>query len=99
MSDVSEYTGRRFVELMQMPKDQMTKLRLDVGEAAFFKAIGYLSTWALDSGRYDKVTISFWLPKDWPPEISAVYYEADGRVGYTLHGVFNSIEKGFTFHS
>lgn len=93
------FTPPRTVEFLPTAVDRRQKLIDEVGVEEYYKAIGYLSTWAGTSDQYPRVLISFFHYSDWPPEIGAVYRTKEDKVGYTIHGVFDRDTKKFGFHS
>lgn len=99
MNDAPFFTPQRTVEFLPTEVDRRQALINEVGVEEFYKAIGYLATWASTSNSYPKVQISFFHYNDWPPEIGAIYRTKEDKVGYTIHAVFDRDSKQFGFHS
>lgn len=65
------------------------------GYEAYYKAIGYLSSWSLGSDNYPEVAL--YACSD--GELYAHYIKPDNTVGYVLGAVFHPDERRYSFHS
>ena len=61
----------------------------------FHQAIGYLSNWALGSGKYDQVVITACSDGD----MTAVYSSQTGDCRYVLSAIWRPEEGRYSFHS
>lgn len=71
---------------------KQTEIRTAVGAEAFYKAIGYLSTWNM---TFPEVTIY----SDGTNDLIAVYKNADSTHGYTIGAIYNTVAGSYGFHS
>lgn len=69
-------------------------IQQQVGYAEYTTAVGYLSTWAIASESYPKVTL-YANARD--IEITATYWKPDGKLGYVIGAVWH--DGHFGFHS
>jgi hypothetical protein len=65
------------------------------GYEAYYKAIGYLSSWSLGSDNYPEVA----LYACGDGELYAHYIRPDNTVGYVLGAVWHPDERRYSFHS
>lgn len=71
---------------------KQTEIRTAVGAEAFYKAIGYLSTWSM---TFPEVGIF----ADTNTDLVAAYKDANGKHGYTIGAIYNQVTKAYGFHS
>lgn len=74
--------------------EKVTELLQGDRRKEVYAALGYLSTWAIESGSYPTAVI--WIAED--GEITATYREADGCVGYTIGAVWHDEVGRYGFH-
>lgn len=85
---------QRKIELSSIDADAFEQLRGRTNRLKVFEAIGYLSTWAMESETFPRVTIWCDSTQD---EMTATYWKADDSVGYVIGAVWNG--SAFGFHS
>lgn len=61
----------------------------------FYRAIGYLSAWAITGGNYPKLSI--WVDREC--DLNAIYRKENGEVGYVIGAVWHRDDKMYSFHS
>lgn len=71
---------------------KQTEIRTAVGAEAFYKAVGYLSTWNM---TFPEVTIY----ADTGADLVAVYKNADSTHGYTIGAIYSTATGAYGFHS
>lgn len=71
---------------------KQTEIRTAVGAEAFYKAVGYLSTWNMTFPHVD-------IYADTDADLIAVYKNADSTHGYTIGAIYNTTTNTYGFHS
>lgn len=84
----------REVKISAFTEGAVEQLCIETNRLEVQKALGYLSSWCIDSNTYPKVYL-FVSAKE--QEITATYYKADGKVGYVIGAVWHG--EHFGFHS